>query len=202
LLVIARVKNLLVVALVAVAAPAYARGDAVRVLERSVKYAKTPKGEPLKITGGLMHKIELRHDGGSDNAGVIVVDSIGETRGYFIEGRSGRVAAHERDELRAVVDGPHNRAKIVHAIRDALRANRAEVKRLATANPKIDAMLASLKDQPLRLHNGKVEYLPRGGSGMLIVKGRGIVLGGDAERGYTLEPNERAEVAEALLSRW
>jgi len=203
------VRPILVALLVAFAVPAHAAGNVVTTLERGTRLAQNPRGHELWIQGKKI-AVTLRRDGGIDHAGVIGVNRTFSQRGYFL-GLDGKLSPADRKALGAelAADGGFARETVVRSVRAGVTAMRAETRRLASADRWIDSTLRSLSGKPRVLsRNGRAEIsYERGGSGqpmLVLTKGfsqHAILLGGDAEHGYSMHPADRAEIAAAYLAK-
>jgi hypothetical protein len=203
------VKPILVVLLVAFALPVHAGGNVVTTLERGTRLAKNARGHELWIQGKKI-TVTLRRDGGIDNAGVIGVNRTFSQHGYFLD-VDGKLSPADNKALGAelAADGGFSRENVVRSVRAGVSAMRAETRRLATADRWIDSTLRTLTGKPRVLASNRraeISY-ERSGAGepmLVLTKGysqHAIFLSGDAERGYTIHPADRAEIAAAYLAK-
>ncbi|MEO6952752.1 MAG: hypothetical protein ABI321_13165 [Polyangia bacterium] len=196
------------------AAPAHAAParDVVRTLERGVSYAGTSRSNKSLYLPGRKIGIELRANGGIDNHGVIAIDRTWSSRGYSI-GKDGRLSPADRKALAAdLAKHPSmTREHVVLGVRSAIVNRRAHEVHLASADQKLDGFLAQAKLSPkstMRLTSGRhgtIEFTQRPGGGAMLVVNKSlsqsaIFLEGDAKRGYSMTPAERAEVASIMLA--
>lgn len=180
----------------------------VRTLERGVSLlGRSRSNQSLQVNAGR-GGVLLRADGGLNGHGVIAVDGRraglfgGHTTAMFDLDANHRVSEQDRPQLAAALKAQAiDRASLVRGVRAGVLAHRAADRKLAAMDDKIDAILAESKGlRGSKSFHPRVSFQRGGPTGsMLIVNDGAMFLERNARGDFTLSPEERAEVAGALL---
>jgi hypothetical protein len=202
-------------ALVFCASTAHA-GDAVTSLEHGVGYAKSmPTDRKLQIYTPRGNVVSLRPDGGAH--GVIAVEKLSTLgtllngvpvtktgHGYFL-GANGKLSPEDRISLAADLKRERlDRSGVVYGMRNELNAHRAVERHDAAVQPTIDQMLADAKPGVDKQYGKRVRITTTAaGPTIMLDEGgwgseRGVFLSKSSSGGYSITPQERADIAKLL----
>jgi hypothetical protein len=190
-----------------------ARADVVRALETGVKWAgKNRINRTLSFQAGLGRRIELDPDAGAIRTNATFFGKTIIQGGVVLQ--NGKVAAGDRQALADAFKDRSSRKQVILGLRKAMKQYRQEAKRLASADGKVDALLATAKKaaaessgEVIPLHQGRdfIDFR-HGASGPILIVTQGsnqrsIPLHDDGKGGVRLHPQGRADIAAALLAK-